>query len=83
MSSIILRHGRLEFLIQTLGVLFARPRVTQVREVVPETYEALAALEVQCARIFREHPFYDAPDLVPALRRLIATDEFRRAIDLP
>src|SRR5436190_6993617 len=64
------------------NLLFARAHVTQVREVVPETYEALATLDAQCGRIFREHPFYDAPDIVPALRRLIRTDEFRRATDL-
>jgi len=63
------------------NLLFARARVRQVRDVVPKTYEALAALDSQCARIYREHPFYEAPDLVPALRRLIATDEFRRATD--
>jgi len=64
-------------------LLFARARVRRVREVVPEAYEALAALDAQCARIFRDHPFYDAPDIVPALRSLIATDQFRRATDLP
>jgi hypothetical protein len=50
---------------------------------VPEASEALAALDAQCGRIFREHPYYEAPDIVPALRRLIDTDEFRRATDLP
>jgi RNA polymerase sigma factor (sigma-70 family) len=65
------------------NLLFARARVRQVRDVVPETYEALAAVDAQCARIFREHPFHEAPDIVPALRRLISTDEFRRATDLP
>src|SRR5213083_1798838 len=50
------------------NLLFARARVRRVREVVPEAYEALAALDAQCARIFRDHPFYDAPDIVPALR---------------
>ena len=65
------------------NLLFARARVTQVREVVPETYKALATLDAQCGRIFREHPFFDAPDIVPALRRLIRTDDFRRATDLP
>src|SRR5882724_10811773 len=65
------------------NLLFARARVRRVREVVPEAYEALAALDAQCARIFRDHPFYDAPDIVPALRSLIATDQFRRATDLP
>jgi len=64
------------------NLLFARAHVTQVRELVSETYEALATLDAQCGRIFREHPFYDAPDIVPALRRLIRTDEFRRATDL-
>jgi hypothetical protein len=65
------------------NLLFARARVRQVREVVPEASEALAALDAQCGRIFREHPYYEAPDIVPALRRLIDTDEFRRATDLP
>src|SRR5712664_3219806 len=65
------------------NLLFARARVTQVREVVPETSEALAALDAQCARIFREHPYYEGSDIVPALRRLIGTDEFRRATELP
>src|SRR2546421_8937490 len=50
---------------------FARARIRQVRAVVPETYEALSTLDARCARIFREHPFYEAPDAVPALRRLI------------
>jgi hypothetical protein len=50
--------------------------------VVSETHEALVALDAQCSRIFREHPFYEAPDIVPALRRLIATEEFRRATGL-
>jgi len=65
------------------NLLFARARVRRVREVVPEMSETLAALDAQCARIFRDHPFYDAPDIVPALRSLIATDQFRRATDLP
>ena len=62
---------------------FARARIRQVRAVVPETYEALTTLDARCARIFREHPFYEAPDAVPALRRLIESDEFRRATDQP
>jgi RNA polymerase sigma factor (sigma-70 family) len=64
-------------------LLFARARIRQVREVVPETYEALTALDAQCARIYREHPFYEAPDVVPALRGLIESREFRRATNQP
>ncbi len=62
---------------------FARARIQQVRAVVPAAHEALTALDAQCARIYREHPFYEAPDVVPALRRLIESGEFRRATDLP
>ena len=45
--------------------------------------EALATLDDQCAEVFREHPFYESPDLVPALRRLLQGPLFRRAADLP
>jgi RNA polymerase sigma factor (sigma-70 family) len=63
------------------NLLFARARIRQVQEVVPQTYEALTTLDAQCARLFREHPFYKAPDIVPALRRLLSTEEFRRVTD--
>jgi RNA polymerase sigma factor (sigma-70 family) len=63
------------------NLLFARARIRQVQEVVPQTYEALTTLDAQCARVFREHPFYKAPDIVPALRRLLSTEEFRRVTD--
>jgi DNA-directed RNA polymerase specialized sigma24 family protein len=70
-------------LVDPANLLFARARVTQVWEVVPETFQALAALDARCGRIFREQPYYEAPDLVPALRPLIDTDELRRATELP
>src|SRR5438046_5945913 len=53
------------------NLLFARERIQQVREVSPQTYEAIMALDAQHADIYRQHPFYDPPDVVPALRRLI------------
>lgn len=62
---------------------FARARIREVRELAPERSETLATLDAQCARIFRQHPFHESPDLVPALRRLLDTDAFRRAIDPP
>src|SRR5437870_3472675 len=64
-------------------LLFARGRVQQVREVARMKAEALATLDGQCAEVFREHPFYESPDLVPALRRLLQGPLFRRAADLP
>ena len=63
------------------SLLFARARIRQVQDVVPQAYEALTSLDARCARLFREHPFYQAPDMVPVLRRLLSTDEFRRVTD--
>jgi RNA polymerase sigma factor (sigma-70 family) len=63
------------------NLLFARERVLQVREVARAKADALATLDDQCADIFRQHPFHESPDLVPALRRLLASPEFTRATD--
>src|SRR5438132_6650352 len=64
------------------NLLFARDRIRQVRDVVPTTYEAIATLDEQYADVYRQHPFYDSPDLVHALRRLLEGHAFRRATDL-
>jgi len=64
-------------------LLFAHDHIRQVREVVPKTYEAIKALDDQCADIYRQLPFYEAPDLAPMLRRLVESPDFRRATDLP
>jgi RNA polymerase sigma factor (sigma-70 family) len=64
------------------NLLFARDRVQQVREVAPTAYAALRTLDDRCADVFREHPFHSAPDLVPALRRLVESPDFRRATEL-
>jgi hypothetical protein len=49
------------------NLLFARDRVRQVREVVPEAYETIKTLDEQCANIYRQHPFYESPALVQML----------------
>ena len=54
------------------NLLFVRERIGEVREAVPKVHEALSTLDEKCAEIFREHPFYKAPDLAPMLRRLVA-----------
>jgi len=64
-------------------LLFARDHVRWVREVVPQAYETIRALDDQYADIYRQLPFYEAPDLVPMLRRLFESPDFRRATDLP
>lgn len=64
------------------SLLFAHARITQVKDVVPATARAVATLDEHCARIYREHPFYEAPDIARALRGLIDSGDFRRAVDL-
>jgi RNA polymerase sigma factor (sigma-70 family) len=54
------------------NLLFVRKRICEVREAAPKVHEAINTLDGKCAEIFREHPFYDAPDLAPMLRRLVA-----------
>lgn len=65
------------------SLLFARERVQQVREVLPRACEALMSLDDRCAATYREHPFHESPDLVQALRRIIASPDFHRATELP
>jgi RNA polymerase sigma factor (sigma-70 family) len=60
-------------------LLFAREHVRTIREVAPRTYEALMTLDSRCGEIYREHPFSEPRDLVPALRRLLESPEFRSA----
>jgi len=62
-------------------LLFARERLLQVRDVARAKADALAALDDRCSDIFRQHPFHESPDLVPALRRLLASPEFTRVTE--
>ena len=64
-------------------LLFATHRVAAVRERAGAAAGALAAQDARCAGVFRQHPIYESPDLVPAIRQLLADPEFRRAADLP
>lgn len=65
------------------NLLFARERIEQVHEVVRTKAAELTTLEAQHAEIFRRHPFHIMRDFVPALRRLLAGPDFRRATELP
>jgi RNA polymerase sigma factor (sigma-70 family) len=58
-------------------LLFARARVTRVREVARKRSEDLEALDAAYAEIHRDHPFPAGPDVVAALRRLLARPEFQ------
>lgn len=64
------------------NLLFAQERIHRVRDIAPTTYEAITALDQRYAAVYRDHPFYESPDLVPVLRRLIGSREFRSAAEL-
>jgi len=53
------------------NLLFARGRMSEVREVAPKVFETIKTLDDECAEIYRGHPFYNAPDLRKVLRRWI------------
>src|SRR6516164_1248877 len=59
------------------NLLFVRERVCEVREAAPKVHEAISTLDGKCAEVFRGHPFYKAPDLVPMLRRLIERPDLK------
>ncbi len=64
------------------NLLFARDRVQRVREMAPSTADALATLDARYADVFRQHPFYESRDLASVLRRLLESQDGRRATDL-
>jgi RNA polymerase sigma factor (sigma-70 family) len=63
-------------------LLFARDRVTRVRELAERKCDELDALDVAYGEIHRDHPFLEAPDFVAALRSLIDRTEFKRTLEL-
>src|SRR6266545_6831902 len=62
------------------SLLFAPARVTRVRDVAEKRSEELEALDAAYAEIHRDHPFPAGPDLVAALRRLLARPEFESLV---
>ena len=63
-------------------LLFARERVTRIREVAEQRSEEIDALDVAYAELHREHPFQDGPDFLVALRQLMDNPSFRSTLDL-
>jgi RNA polymerase sigma factor (sigma-70 family) len=63
-------------------LLFAREHVEEVRQRSRTNAKGLMALDEQCAEIFRQHPFYESPGAVPALRHLLQSSLFQRTTDL-
>jgi RNA polymerase sigma factor (sigma-70 family) len=64
------------------NLLFARSRVTHVRDVAPRVSVEVTELDEAYAAIYRDHPFQDSPDFVAALRELIDRPELRSTLEL-
>jgi RNA polymerase sigma factor (sigma-70 family) len=63
------------------NLLFARERLTQIREIAEKQADDLDALDAAYAKIHREHPFQDSPDFFASLRVLIEGTDFRSALE--
>ena len=63
-------------------LLFARERVTRVRDVAESAHRDLEALDVAYAEIHRDHPFQNPPDFVTALRTIIDGAAFKSTWEL-
>jgi hypothetical protein len=48
----------------------------------PRDERGTRTFDAECADLYRQHPFYEPPDLVPMLRRLVESPDFRRATNL-
>src|SRR6202011_234877 len=53
------------------NLLFARARMSEVREAAPKVFETIKTLDDKCAEIYRRHPLYKPPDLRQVLGQLI------------
>lgn len=63
-------------------LLFARERVTRVKEVAPKKSEELDALDEAYAEIHRAHPFQSPPDFAGSLRDLLNRPEFKSIMEM-
>lgn len=64
------------------NLLFARSRVREVREVAGKGCEGAEEFDGLYAEIYRQHPFYEAPDIVQALRGILESPEFKQTFHL-
>jgi RNA polymerase sigma factor (sigma-70 family) len=62
-------------------LLFARERITRVRDVAEKALAGLEAVDVAYGEIHRSHPFHDPPDFVASLRTLIGQSTFKSLLE--
>lgn len=65
------------------NLMFVPQHVERVRDVAPETVREIEhAVERQHAAIYRDHPFFQPPDQVGWLRRMLESPDLREALRL-
>ena len=62
-------------------LLFARERVTHVRQVAASRLDTLESADGAYGAIYRGHPFYDAPDFVASLHALVDRPDFQSLLE--
>ena len=63
------------------NLLFARERVTRIREVAETRSEHLDALHASYADLHRDHPFHESPNFAASLRALIERSNFQSTFE--
>lgn len=64
------------------NLLFARSRVRAVREVAEKSCETMEEFDDLYAEIYRQHPFYEPPDVVQTLRGVLESPEFEQTFHI-
>jgi RNA polymerase sigma factor (sigma-70 family) len=64
------------------NLLFARERVTHVRDVAGKTSDDLDAFDAAYAEIHRSHPFLESPDFVASLRAFLDRPDFKSTLEI-
>ena len=64
------------------NLLFAKARLTRIREVARQTCDEISELDEAYAEVHRDHPFADSPDFVGAVRKLIGQPSFRSTLEM-
>jgi RNA polymerase sigma factor (sigma-70 family) len=63
------------------NLLFARSRVTRVRQYAERKHHDVNALDTAYAEVYRDHPFQDSPDFVASIRKLMERADFKSILE--
>jgi hypothetical protein len=61
---------------------FAQPGSPALKDMIQKANQFNESIYSQYVNIYREHPFYTPPNIIPWLRELLQQDEFREIFQL-